>query len=45
MVKLKTEVILPEFPVKLSYRRESLMMGSCFTESIGNVSAGAFISH
>jgi hypothetical protein len=36
MVKLKTDINLPEFPVKLSYRQRSMMMGSCFTESIGN---------
>jgi hypothetical protein len=35
MIKLKTEVILPDIPVKIGYRAPSLMMGSCFTESIG----------
>lgn len=35
MIKLSTEVSLPEIPVKLSYRRKSMMMGSCFAESIG----------
>ena len=35
MIKLSTEVTLPEIPVKLSYRRKSMMMGSCFAESIG----------
>lgn len=35
MLKLSTEVSLPEIPVKLSYRRKSMMMGSCFAESIG----------
>ncbi len=36
MIKLKTEVILPVFSLELSYRHRSMMMGSCFTESIGN---------
>ena len=35
MIKLSTEVSLPEMPEKLSYRRKSMMMGSCFAESIG----------
>ena len=35
MVKLKTDIDLPEFPAELSYRLRSMMMGSCFTESIG----------
>jgi len=35
MIKLNTEVSLPEIPVKLSYRQKSMMMGSCFAESIG----------
>jgi hypothetical protein len=35
MIKLSTEVSLPEVPVKLSYRRKSMMLGSCFAESIG----------
>ena len=35
MIKLSTEVALPEVPVKLSYRRKSMMMGSCFAESVG----------
>jgi hypothetical protein len=35
MIKLSTEVALPESKVKLSYRRKSMMMGSCFAESIG----------
>lgn len=35
MIKLNTEVALPEYPVKLSYRRKSMMMGSCFAESVG----------
>jgi hypothetical protein len=37
MIKLKTDINLPEFPVKLSYRHQAMMMGSCFTENIGNV--------
>ena len=35
MIKLSTEVCLPEVPVKLSYRHKSMMMGSCFAENIG----------
>ena len=35
MIKLKTEVLLPDIPVRFSYRHKSMMMGSCFTESIG----------
>lgn len=35
MIKLSTEVSLPEMPEKLSYRRKSMMLGSCFAESIG----------
>ena len=36
MIALRTEVILPKIENKLSYRRNSLMIGSCFTENIGN---------
>jgi hypothetical protein len=35
MVKLKTDINLPEFPFELSYRQRSMMIGSCFTENIG----------
>jgi len=35
MIKLSTEVALPESLEKLSYRRKSMMMGSCFAESVG----------
>jgi len=36
MIKLRTEVELPEFNTKLGYRQQSLMIGSCFAENIGN---------
>ncbi|MEI7420767.1 MAG: GSCFA domain-containing protein [Prolixibacteraceae bacterium] len=36
MIALRTEVILPKIENKLSYRRNALMVGSCFTENIGN---------
>ena len=36
MIKLRTEVELPQFIKKLGYRHQSLMMGSCFAENIGN---------
>jgi hypothetical protein len=35
MIRLSTEVALPESSVKLSYRKKSMMMGSCFAESVG----------
>ena len=35
MISLKTEINLPGFPVDLSYHQKAMMMGSCFTESIG----------
>jgi hypothetical protein len=36
MIKLSTEVALPESFEKLSYRRKSMMIGSCFAESVGS---------
>lgn len=36
MIKFSTEVELPEFKKKLGYRNQSLMIGSCFAENIGN---------
>jgi hypothetical protein len=36
MIALRTEVVLPKIANKLSYRRNTLMVGSCFTENIGN---------
>jgi len=35
MIKLKTEVDLPEFKKKMGFRHHSLMIGSCFAENIG----------
>ena len=35
MIQFRTEVELPEFKKKVSYRHHSLMMGSCFAENIG----------
>lgn len=32
----RTEVSLPKVAAQLSYRRNALMVGSCFTENIGN---------
>lgn len=32
----RTEVSLPKVSAQLSYRRNALMIGSCFTENIGN---------
>ena len=36
MIKFRTEVELPGFKKKMSYRYKSLMIGSCFAENIGN---------
>ena len=36
MIKLKTEVDLPLFRKKIGYRHQSMMIGSCFAENIGN---------
>lgn len=36
MIKLRTEVDLPEFKKKMGYRHPSMMIGSCFAENIGN---------
>ena len=36
MIKLKTEVVLPVFRKKVDYRHQTMMMGSCFAENIGN---------
>ena len=35
MIKFRTEVDLTPFKKKLSYRHQSLMIGSCFAENIG----------
>ena len=35
MIKFRTEVDLPEFKKKVGYREPSMMIGSCFAESIG----------
>jgi hypothetical protein len=32
----QTEVSIPDFGWKISYRKPALLMGSCFTENIGN---------
>jgi hypothetical protein len=36
MITFRTEVALPNIGKQLSYRRNALMTGSCFTENIGN---------
>jgi len=36
MTKFRTEITLPKVQKQLSYRRNALMIGSCFTENIGN---------
>jgi hypothetical protein len=36
MITFRTEVALPKTGEQLSYRRNALMTGSCFTENIGN---------
>jgi len=36
MIKLSTEVELPVFKNKMGYRHESMMIGSCFAENMGN---------
>jgi hypothetical protein len=36
MISFRTEVAMPKVSVQLSYRRNFLMVGSCFTENIGN---------
>lgn len=36
MIKLRTEVDLPDFKRKMGYRHPSMMIGSCFAENIGN---------
>ena len=36
MIKFRTEVDIPDFIKKMGYRHQSLMIGSCFTENIGN---------
>jgi hypothetical protein len=35
-MKFRTEVELPQYTKKLGYRHQSLMIGSCFAENIGN---------
>ncbi|HEY3388487.1 MAG TPA: GSCFA domain-containing protein [Prolixibacteraceae bacterium] len=35
MMKLSTEAEIPQFKNKMGYRHQSMMMGSCFAESIG----------
>jgi len=36
MIKLKTEVTIPESKKKMGYRQQAMMIGSCFTENIGD---------
>ncbi len=36
MITFRTEIRLPRVIKQLSYRRNALMIGSCFTENIGN---------
>jgi hypothetical protein len=36
MINFRTEVSLPKVKKQLSYRRNALMIGSCFTENIGS---------
>jgi hypothetical protein len=36
-MKLFTEVFLPEYPFQLDHQSQLLMLGSCFTENIGNM--------
>ena len=36
MITFRTEIRLPKVSKQLSYRRNALMVGSCFTENIGN---------
>jgi hypothetical protein len=36
MDKFRTEVILKEYPIRISHRDASLLMGSCFTDHIGS---------
>lgn len=36
MTNFRTEIGLPKVEKQLSYRRNALMVGSCFTENIGN---------
>ena len=35
-MKFRTEVDIPELKSKLNYRHQSMMIGSCFAENIGN---------
>ena len=35
MIKFKTDVELSEFPKKIGYRHQFLMIGSCFAENLG----------
>ena len=35
MIKFRTEVDLPEFKIKMGYRHQTMMIGSCFAENIG----------
>ena len=36
MITFRTEIAMPNVPRQLSYRQNILMIGSCFTENIGN---------
>src|ERR1035437_7441462 len=36
MIKFRTAVDLPEFNKKIGYHHQSMMIGSCFAENIGN---------
>jgi len=37
MINFRTEVEIPKFTNKMGYRHQSLMIGSCFAENIGEV--------
>ena len=36
MITFRTEITLPKMALQLSYRKNAMMVGSCFTENIGN---------
>lgn len=36
MIKLRTEIDIPEYKKKMGYRHPSMMIGSCFAENMGN---------
>jgi GSCFA family protein len=37
LMKLLTEIILPEYPFRMDHHAPSLFLGSCFTENIGRL--------